>query len=230
MAKKALHLDPAFAREFDWDKHYFLGNRNIDWYAKLFRPEAGQIAGEATPSYGGLDLKSIEEIRNLNPRMKLIYSMRDPIERSWSGATKNLARKTGRQMEIVPEKEISNSLTGPGSVLRSNHAHVLKNWGNVFPAEQILTNFFEDIVQDPKLLLQKIFRFLEVSDAKGNISPDVNQKVNSASIYKSPIPPKFQILLAKLHIDQLRELNNQFDGPVTQWLKRAEKILEDAKE
>ena len=81
-------------------------------------------------------------------------------------------------------------------------------------------------MKEPEELLLRIYRFLGVTPSKEYISPNVRKKVNPAGIYKTPIPERFQIHLAKQQIGQLRKLSSRFGGPAIEWLKKAELILE----
>jgi len=224
-----ISLNGELLEKLAWDSRYFFGKHNNDWYLSLFLPKKGQIACELTPDYAALNIEKISEIHSLNPNIKIIYIMRDPLERSWSGATKDLARRRRRYLESVPEGEILEKINGRGTMLRSNHILVLKKWESIFDKKQFFIGFFEDVVDRPKDLLQRIYRFLGVSDSRIHISPNINIKVNSAGEYKSPTPWRFQVHLAKQQIDQLRELSKRFGGPANQWLKSAEEILANSK-
>ncbi len=225
MLRQIVTLDKQLLSDIAWDAHYFLRKRTNDWYVKLFRPGPGQIAGEATPAYATLSLKKIQEIRQINPNMKLIYIMRDPIERSWSGATKDLAKRKKRMLSEVSDEEIYAKLRREGAMMRSNHLQAMETWQSVFPPEQFFTAFFEDIVERPEELLLNVYQFLGITRSQEYISINVHKKVNPAGIYKTPIPERFQVFLAKQQIDQLRELSKRFGGPAVRWLERAEKIL-----
>jgi hypothetical protein len=152
--------------------------------------------------------------------------MRDPIERSWSGATKDLAKRKKRMLSEVPDEEIYAKLGLEGAMMRSNHLQTLEKWQSVFPPEQFFIAFFEDIVEKPGELLLNVYQFLGITRSQEYISINVHKKVNPAGIYKTPIPERFQVYLAKQQIDQLRDLNSRFGGPAAEWLKKAEKILE----
>src|ERR1700722_17839541 len=55
-------------------------------YLDHFRHGIGKSKGEASPSYSMLPRRTIRMMRRLMPDLKLIYMMRDPIERAWSHA------------------------------------------------------------------------------------------------------------------------------------------------
>ena len=55
-----------------------------NWYASLFEPTGQQICGEFTPVYDVLPDSSIEYMMSFNKHMRIIYLIRNPIERDWS--------------------------------------------------------------------------------------------------------------------------------------------------
>ena len=222
-------LNSAVLDDFSWDFRYFFGKRDLAWYYSLFRAASNQISGEITPEYSTLTTKKIRDIKTLNPKLKIIYLMRDPIDRSWSSTIKDLARNRRRTIDTVPDDEVFNKLSRTGTMLRSNHLCVLEKYESVFNHEQVFIGFFEDVIERPQKLLKDICRFLGVSTAQEHNSSDIKKKVNSSGKYRSPIPTRFHVYLARQQIDQLRKLNKRFGGPATNWLKSAEEILAKAK-
>lgn len=210
-----------------WDFHFFLGKRSNECYVKLFRPEAGQVAGEATPAYSVLDLVKIREIHQINPKLNIIYILRDPIERSWSAVTKILSKKKQTTAQVATS-QILQMLSIDSMATRNNYLQVLENWQSIFPEEQIFTGFFEEIASNPEDLLLRIYAFLGVAALPEYVSPTARVKVNAAGQYQTAIPRELQVHLAGQQIEQLRELSKRFGGPANDWLERAEKTLEDA--
>src|SRR5215207_5202714 len=66
-----------------WDLRYFFGRPDDGWYASLFEQGRGKVAGEATPDYAILDEEAIAHVHGLMPDAKIIFMMRNPIERPW---------------------------------------------------------------------------------------------------------------------------------------------------
>ena len=62
----------------------FLRKPNDGWYASLFDPGKGQIAGETTPDYSVLGKRMISHVHDIMPETKIVLMMRNPIERPWS--------------------------------------------------------------------------------------------------------------------------------------------------
>jgi len=218
-------LNKSLPQKLAWDMRYFFGKRNTAWFLSLFRPLSHQIAGESSPYYAVLLEDIVKEIHNINPDMKIIYIMRNPIERSWSGAIKDLARQNRRNINEVPENEILKKINTPGTLDRSNHLKVIEKWETFFRKEQIFIAFFEEVIDQPEELLKRILQFLGVSSSSEFILPDIAKKVNSSGKYYSPIPAHLHVHMAEQQIDQLRELSMRFGGPAKKWLNSAEEIL-----
>lgn len=222
------NLERSFVGSLLWDANYFLRRRTPSWYVSLFQPKSHQVAGEITPKYAVLDTEVIETIRQINPKMKMLFLMRDPIQRAWSQAIRVLAKTKQRPTESVSEKEFLDYIKKRSVRKPSAYLETLENWESVFPAEQIFTGFFEEITDQPKDFLRKIFRFLGVSDSESYLSLTIREKVNSSGKYNMPIPSQVERSLAKQYLPQLQALSARFGSPATDWLKRAEGILKDS--
>jgi len=63
----------------------------LAWYQNLFSGDE-QVKGEITPAYAFLDGGRIKEIYRLVPDLRLIYMIRNPVNRAWSNALMALPR------------------------------------------------------------------------------------------------------------------------------------------
>jgi hypothetical protein len=217
--------DSGFRRNLSWDVHFFLPRRDNDWYRGVFRPRPGQIAGEITPAYSTLKAGAVKEIQKINPDLKVIYLMRDPIARSWSSALMSLSKRGGRPVESISDEEIMKHFEGAGHTRRSNYLRTLENWEGVFGREQIFVGFLDEIQNEPRDLLLRVYRFLGVAADESYIPAAVSARVNTSPRQKSAIPERFQSHLARMYLPQLEELSDRFGEPATGWLRRAEETL-----
>ena len=74
--------------------------RNYDSLRKVGRFYSPRIRGEATASYAALPEEVIREIATLNPEIKAILMIRDPLERAWSHARKDLLTEGQRADDL----------------------------------------------------------------------------------------------------------------------------------
>ena len=92
LKKKSGQFNPDF-KKFPWYAKYLLNFRNDTWYASLFERGAGKTLGEITPEYAILSPESVADIHRLMPDAKIIFIMRDPMQRAWSHALKVIRDK-----------------------------------------------------------------------------------------------------------------------------------------
>ena len=95
-----------------WDLNYFFRRPDFNWYSSLFLPERDQVTGEITPAYSLLDQKIVEKIFTYYPSMRIIFLMRDPIERAWSHAIKRLARDRKEDAKQISDEKFLESIIG----------------------------------------------------------------------------------------------------------------------
>jgi len=224
--KKAIRPgNSGFLRNLRWDTHFFLPRRDNDWYTGVFRPKPGQIAGEITPAYSTMKVAVVEEIHALNPNMRIIYLLRDPIERSWSSALMSLSTRVGRPPESITDEELMKHFERSSHSLRGDYLRTLDNWEGVFGHEQVFVGFLDEIQNDPRDLLLRIYGFLGVAADEAYIPANVTARVNTSSRTKSAIPEQFRSHLARMYLPQLEELSERFGEPATGWLRRAEENI-----
>ena len=213
--KQLLSLDP-------WLVSYWLRARSDEWYARLFRgaKAKGLVAGEITPAYATLDELVLRRIKRLNDNIKLIFVMRDPVERAWS-AVNNAAKKGAADASSV-EKSIKRARE-LGAAARSAYADTIKRLEAVFPANQVHYCFFEDLRDRPEALTSDLFSFLGVEPVPPT-PVQLPQAVNVAAGSK-PIPPEFSRTMARDYLPMIGDLCRRFDGPPHRWRARYETLL-----
>ena len=213
-----------------WDINYFLRAKNILWYSSLFTQGKDKISGEITPEYMILSKDVVEKIYTLNPRMKIIFTMRDPIDRVWSATVRHFRVICKRNMQDVSEEELLNFVRHQGTIGRTNYLRTLSIWESVFPANQIHLEFFDNIQEKPDDVLLQIFDFLGVKASTEYMLVDLAKKVaSSSSKAKMPIPHAIKHEICMENIEQLTKLSQRFGGHPTKWLNRARKILDGEK-
>lgn len=157
-------------------QHY----RGIDWLKQWYEDVESQKAiCDPTPSYFQAPGVA-KRIHEHDPGSKIIITLRNPVERSYSHY-KHLYRKGHISVDF--DQALFKANVGSFDFFRllihpSLYYDKLAEFYNVFPAEQILITFFEDLSSDPKQYLRKVFEFLEVD---ASFSPNiVDKKVNTA--------------------------------------------------
>ncbi len=141
------------------EPHYFTGNsgKNLAWYQKQFPNYENTLCIDASTSYSFAPLSSDnsyrtkncfhnipQRIHSLNPNAKLIYLLREPIARTYSGYWHSF--NTGREHRSFWEA-ISNDYF---YLDVSNYYGQLTLWLEYFPLESFLFLLFEDLKKNPE--------------------------------------------------------------------------------
>lgn len=212
----------------EWYRKYYYSLRSWSWYRSLFTPGEGQIAGEATPRYAVLSKRKIAAIRRRMPNLKIIYLLRDPIDRMWSDlAMFHDQRFGGPGTQTVLNSTESRFLQNPAHLQHSRYAENLSRWGGFFPKEQIHVCFQADLAANPREVLKEMFNFLGVSPA--HLPPEdlIQQKINCANYPE--IPDSVARRLASSLVADTRRLNSLLAaGQTAGWVQRMDALLTNA--
>ncbi|OFV92273.1 MAG: hypothetical protein A3J75_00875, partial [Acidobacteria bacterium RBG_16_68_9] len=175
--------------------------RHREWY----RP---RVRGEATASYSVLERDIIGEIRAVKPDIKAIFMIREPVDRAWSHAKKDLLRKRGRKLPDVPAQEFEAFFTDPYQRRCARYVENCDNWAAHLRAGHLLVCFFDDVQTRPEKLLLEVMSFLGVDSHPRYVGRDVRESVNPTEGAK--IPEQYRRFLARLLEPDIKRLEERF--------------------
>ena len=206
-----------------WYFRFFFRRYNDEWYASLFKEGKDKVSGEITPSYSILESRDVEHIHRIMPKAKIIYFLRNPIDRAWS-MIRHGANVRGQSATSLSLANLKKNLDMPHASLRGDYVRTINTWRTYFPEEQFFIGFFEDIERDAENCLLSVFRFLGVRVSREYInSTTATQKVNVAP--QKGIPSELRFYLAEKYYDQIKMLSTMIGGYATHWLEAAKAIL-----
>ncbi len=156
--------------------HFFSANwdKGLDWYRAQFDPKPGaRILLDASTSYAGAPLgphkppgyqvgedrlKMPERIAALRPDARLVYVVRDPVERIYSSYWQRVRfgwenRPLEAALRESPERYVF------GSLYYAQLAHYLR----IFPREAILLLNFQDLKKNPAAVARTCLAFFGVA-------------------------------------------------------------------
>lgn len=208
----------------EWYRRYYFNLRSWSWYRSLFTPAAGQIAGESTPRYAVMPRRKIAALRRRIPHLKVIYLLRDPVDRMWSDlAMFHDQRFGGSGTHTVDASADKPFLADNRNLAHSRYAENLARWEEFFPARQVLTAFMEEITDSPQELLHRVFAFLGVETSHQPGENLVRQKINFARY--PTIPAETARLLARRLADDTRRLHARLHTAQTStWMARINEL------
>jgi len=163
-------------------------------HGRLYRPK---VRGEATASYAAMDRDLVEEIAVLRPDVRSLFMLRDPVERAWSHAKKDLARNRGRKVHEVPDAEWTAFFRDPYQLRCARYRENLATWRAVFGDANVFVGTFEEVEERPAALLTRVTRFLGVSDDAGFVDPSLLRKAVNPTA-NSSIPGHLRRILEEM--------------------------------
>ena len=195
-----LSLHPEVSMSKPKELNFFIEERNwprgIDWYKSQFDADA-RVRGEASPNYTAFPQHQgvPERMASVVPDAKLIYMVRDPLERIAAHWVHNYAKR--REKGTLAE-----TLVHPNTsyVTRSKYAMQLERFLEHYPKEQVLVFQQSELRHKRMETLRQVFEFIGV-DAdvrapalRAGAPPDLGQDAGDAARRSAredgPQPPR----------------------------------------
>jgi hypothetical protein len=218
-----VHLSELSLEGLLGDFRYYAVPYNDRWYASVFEPKRGRTTGEITPAYSVLDKGMISHVHELMPGAKIIFMMRNPIERAWSQAVMSFDKAEPGSARFMSEEKFLRRFERNGLTLLTDFRRTLENWSGFYPEHRIFVGFLEDVRFHPEDLLRRLYGFLEVDPSFE--PPAAREKIHSRS--DDTMPTSLAIHLARTYHDELEQLHERFGGYASFWLYCAQRLIED---
>jgi hypothetical protein len=200
---------------------------DLDWYLNLFRDppwmrvaKTGlsfrgsrslylpKVRGEATASYAAMDPDLIDEVVTLNPDVRAVLMIRDPVERAWSHAKKDLVRNANRKYEDVSDEEFRAFFSDAYQLRCAQYVENYENWKSRLADGNLWIGKFDDISTRPAEMLRELCEFLGVRSDSRFLGDSVHSAVNPTAA--SPVPAQHKEFLAQLLAGDLEKLAGTF--------------------
>jgi hypothetical protein len=190
-----IHMSPVKEPSFFSDKPLPAGARAPGpWfrigdparYELLFETSA-PVRGEASPSYSMSPIveRAAERIHAAVPGVKLIYLVRDPIERTTAHYLERFAAEGERRplrRALGDPHDPRNPYVCPG-----RYASQLREYLRLFPVEQILVMDQADLLSRRRAALRGVFEFLGVDPTFDSPAFEEQRNVTSSKRARSPV-------------------------------------------
>jgi hypothetical protein len=120
----------------------------VSYFSRLAEPDEVRITGDITPEYAVLKAADYAEIRKMieargDLKVKVLFMMRDPIERIFSSEKMNCRRlgQSEEQAALNTVKKYKHPMNAP----KSQFENTIRGIEQAFDAENILYLFYEEM-------------------------------------------------------------------------------------
>lgn len=144
---------PVVKRTFFFDRNFQSG---LEWYKSHFQGSEGyKAAGEICHDYF-LDPAAAQRIKDHIPGAKVIFCLREPADRLVS------AYLHEREHGNIGDQSFEEFIANDDVLQKSRYLENLKPYLDIFPRDQILVLFYEDLRDDPAAFYSKMCKFIGV--------------------------------------------------------------------
>lgn len=170
------------------------------------------ITGDITPEYSGLTVEQLlsvkAKIESIGARLKVVFLMRDPIERCWSFVrmektrNKNLTKPDGdyvRQMHSTPRFQ-----------LLTRYENTCRNLRAAFDEHELYFGIYENLFEREQV--QRLSDFLEIEPQFGLAKERVN-----TSDKKEEIPGELVSMIREFYADTYAFCGEKFPETKRLW-------------
>lgn len=193
-----------------WDRPY--ASPDKAQYFNQFDASNG-CSGEITPAYAMLNAATIAEIREAVPQLRLIFIIRNPIDRAWSSALMALERAT-MTIDEASDQWFIDHFRSAGSIARGDYQTTIINWRRAFGEQSLLIRHYEELSEDPTNLLQAVAVHINVEAEPFHQIPDTVLKQRVFPSLCEPIRPSLRPVLERLYRHRIQSLENYLNEPL----------------
>lgn len=165
------YLDPhpqiymSQVKELNFFSNERFWNKGFGWYENRFdrAPPTRKAIGEASTSYTKAPFTNdvVQRIHDYQPDMKLIYIVRDPIERYIS----HYMQRVQVGLETRSFAQTLDVMENEAFAWQGRYAYQLQQYLRLFAEEQLLIRSMDQIRTDAAGVVRDIYRFLGVDDS-----------------------------------------------------------------
>lgn len=204
--------NPSFIAEnielIDWYVNY-AGAKKIDdeWYQKLYKNAGDRVCSDFSNLYCQMELDGWERVRKVAKNIKVVYTLRNPIDRIWSHYKFHL-KWIGKETEVLDLgiEEFENIIDKKYFWANAQYAKNYVRLKSALSENELILLYFDDFRSSPDLMLNRICEFLGVDGAPRE-DLDLGKKINKTKDYVMPESWR-KIAMARLQpeIDEMKDM------------------------
>jgi len=158
------------------------------YFASVVRRDGITLTGDFTPSYSGLSVETLARLRDeimaqgLHP--KVVFLMRDPVERSWSALRMSRRQTALKNPDHVFEtdefEQLRQTYDQANYVIRGDYGQTLDRLYDVFGVEDIFLEFYETLFRQD--VIDRLCDFSGIPRIDADLKKQVNVSPKTSHI------------------------------------------------
>jgi asparagine synthase (glutamine-hydrolysing) len=204
---------------------------DLNWYEAHFKPNNGSqprpVRGEISPRYARLKPWQVNQIAELLPDLRIILTLRHPIERVWSQTLYDFGRLQGRDIRDVSSVEFLRQLERARNRLSSDYLRTIKIWSNAFGREALHVGLYQQLRDDPDAYVNGVLKHIGASTPWALPAEFTQERVWSTKSlvkHERDIPELVQWYIADQLLESTERLNELLEGRVSKWVEELRTI------
>ena len=204
---------------------------DLDWYEAHFESEdelePKPIRGEISPVYARLKSWQVNRIAHLLPDLRIILTLRHPIERAWSQALLESGYVEGRDVRKVSSIGFVRQIERARNRLSSDYCRTIKIWSKAFGRDALHIDFFDRIRDDPEGYVNRALRHIGATTPWALPAKFMKTKVHATTSlvgHNREIPEAVQWYIADRLLEPTERLNELLEGRVSSWVEEMRTI------
>jgi len=186
------------------------------WYYLQFAGGEDKVKGDITPAYSRLSSERISLVAKRLRDVKIIYMLRDPVQRVWSGVTNFAWRARRKKVSDMSMQELTDFAMHPRRLMSGDYKSVITLWEKYIGRDRMLYLFYDDLADDPYRQAAKVCEFLGIAPPPQEQGDRIRQRVNVAN-ESAEMPREVFNLLKDYYEEQIPFLEQHFDRDFSHW-------------
>jgi hypothetical protein len=198
---------------------------DLDWYETHFESENGSepkpVRGEISPLYCRLKAWQVNRIAKLLPDLRLIFTLRHPIERVWSQALLEFGYLAGKDIRKISSIDFLRQVERARNRLSSDYRRTIQIWSDAFGEDALHIDLFDRLQDDPQSYVDGILRHIGAATPWTVPANFINSKVHATTSLvhqRRDIPEVIQWYIADRLLEPTERLNELLEGKISNWV------------
>lgn len=214
----SFHPDISYYLKFFNNHEKSFSKRVVKFFTQKIKTNRVIMRGESSATYALIGKKVINDILILNPNIKIIMLVRNPIERVWSHLKLEMIQnsqinysKNNKYQNVseIPDNDVLDFINKKPVIQNSFFSKIIDKWSSIIDKENLFVGNFKDIENCPVNLLNEIHNFLDLDFDQSSFEKTMKRKFNASKSDK--IPPVIETLLKERYNDEMNLLRGKYN-------------------